>query len=140
MYFVCHVTPQNHSAEMSCIFIGESSFQHVTTLKSLVTIGILIVWGKMFHQKRGSHKYVLPLKNWVDWTTTSQEKNVTTSKMYILGRSAQTLKIHIFALMTSFYDFSIKLKPVEQKWTLSPVWKLEMLMMLLCMFGIFNLR
>ena len=58
-----HVTPQNHSVEMSCIFTGEGTSQHVTTLKSLVTIDILIVKGKMLHQKRGSHKYVLPLKN-----------------------------------------------------------------------------
>ena len=113
MYFICHVTPQNHSVEMPCIFMGESSSQHVTTLKSLVTIGILIVRGKMLHQKRGSYKYVLPLKNWVDWTTTRQEKNVTTSKIYILARSAQKLKKHIFPLMTTFYDFALK---IEASW------------------------
>ena len=88
MYFICHMTPQNHSVEMSCKFMGESTLQHVTNLKSLVTIGILIVRGKMPHQKRRSYKYVLPMKNWVDWATNSQEKNVTTSKIYILGRSA----------------------------------------------------
>ena len=33
MYFVCHVTLQNHSVEMSCIFMGENFSQHVTTLK-----------------------------------------------------------------------------------------------------------
>ena len=54
--------------------MGESSSQHVTTLKSLVTIVILIVRGKMLHQKNGSYKYVPPLKNLVDWTTTRQEK------------------------------------------------------------------
>ena len=43
MYFICTVTQQDHSVEMSCGFMGESSSQHVTTLKSLVTIGILIV-------------------------------------------------------------------------------------------------
>ena len=92
MYFICHMTQQDHSIEMSCVFMGErwhvfqvlhrfkpcsqyvrdsltlvlaankakhflsanhtpktihhhhqSSSQHVTTLKSLVTIGILIV-------------------------------------------------------------------------------------------------
>ena len=95
LYFICHMTQQDHSIEMSCIFMGErchvfqvlhrfkpssrhvrdsltlvlaankakhflstnhtpktihhhhhhhqSSSQHVTTLKSLVTIGILIV-------------------------------------------------------------------------------------------------
>ena len=91
----------------------ESYSQHVTTLESLVTIGILILRGKMLHQKRGSYKYLLPLKNWVDWTTTRREKNATTSKMYILARIAQKLKKHIFPLMTTFYDFSLK---IETSW------------------------
>ena len=42
-HFICHVTPRNYSVEMPCIFISESSSQHVTTLIRLVTIGILIV-------------------------------------------------------------------------------------------------
>ena len=111
--FVCHVTPQNHSLGMPCIFMDESSSQHVTTPKSLVTIGILIVSGKMLHQKRGSYKYVLPLKNWVDRTTTRQEKNVTTSKIYILARSAQKLKKNIFPLMTTSYNFALT---IETSW------------------------
>ena len=44
------------------------------------------------HQIRESYKYALPLKDWDDWTTTGREKNVTTSKMYILARSAPKLK------------------------------------------------
>ena len=69
----------------------------------------------MLHQKHESYKYVLPLKNWVDWITTRQEKNVTTSKMYILRRSAQKLKKkqHIFPLMTNCYDFTLK---IETSW------------------------
>ena len=43
MYFICHVTQQDNSVEMPCVFMSESSSPHVTTLKSLVTIGILIV-------------------------------------------------------------------------------------------------
>ena len=43
MYFICHVAEQDHSVEITCLFMGESSLTHVTTLKSLVTIGILIV-------------------------------------------------------------------------------------------------
>ena len=43
MYFIPHVTRQDHSVEMSCVFMGESSSQHVTTLKGLVTIGILVL-------------------------------------------------------------------------------------------------
>ena len=140
MYFICHVTPQNHSVEISCIFMCESSSQHVTTLKSLVTIGILIVRGKMLHQKRESYKYVLPLKNWADWITTRREKNVTTSKMYILIRSVQKLKKHTFPIWLPCMTLLLKWKPVELKRTLSSVWKHETSMMLLCMLGIFIFR
>ena len=52
------------------------------------------------------------MKNWVDWTTTRREKIVTTSKMYILGISAQKLK-NIFPLMTTFFDFALK---IETSW------------------------
>ena len=62
MYFICHVTQQDHSVEMSYVFMGESSSPHVTTLKSLVTIGILIVARKKASSKT-SYKYVLTLKN-----------------------------------------------------------------------------
>ena len=116
--------PQNRSVEMSCIFMCESSSQYVTTLKSLATIGILIIGGK-------SYKYVLPLKNWADWTITRQEKNVLTSKIYILARSAQKFKNHIFHLMTAFYNSALKIETSLENW---------MPMMLLCMFGIFILR
>ena len=54
----------------------------------------------MLPQKYEFYKYALPLKNWVDWITTWQEKNVTTSKIFILRRSAQKLK-NIF----SPYDY-----------------------------------
>ena len=43
--------------------MGESSLQHVTILKRLVIMGILIVKRKMLHQKRKSYNYVLRLKN-----------------------------------------------------------------------------
>ena len=43
MHFICHETSQDHSIEVPCIFTGEGSLQHVTILKSLVTINILIV-------------------------------------------------------------------------------------------------
>ena len=47
-------------------------------------------------------------------------KNVTTSKMYILGRSAQKLKNHIFALMTTFYDFALKIETSWAKMDVKP--------------------
>ena len=62
MYFICHVTEQDHSVEMSSIFMGERSLPHVTTLKSVVTIAILIVKRKNASSKK-SYKYVLTLKN-----------------------------------------------------------------------------
>ena len=73
MYFICHVAQQDHYVEMSCGFMGESPLPHVTSLKSLVTIGILIVKRKNTSSKT-SYKYVLTLKNWGDWTTTRREK------------------------------------------------------------------
>ena len=57
MYFICHVTLQDHSVAMLY-----RSLQHATTLKILVIIRILIVKEKMLHQKYESYKYVLPLK------------------------------------------------------------------------------
>ena len=35
----------------------------------------------MLHQKHESSKYVLLLKNCVDWITTKREENVTNTKM-----------------------------------------------------------
>ena len=120
IYFICHVTPQSHSVEMSCIFTGESTSQHVTTLKSLMTIDILIVRGKMLHQKRESHKHVLPLKNWADWTTTRQEKNVTTSKIYVLGRSTQKLKNTFFPLWLPSMTLLLKMETSSAKKDVKP--------------------
>ena len=52
MYFICHVNHKSHAGELSCVFVGESSSQHVTTLKTLVTIGILIVKRKNVSSKK----------------------------------------------------------------------------------------
>ena len=90
IYFSCHVTQQDYSFEMSCAFVGETSLQHFTTLKSLVTTGILIVKRKSAPSKT-SYKYVLTLKNWVDWITTRREKNVTKKVLY-LGKKCPEIK------------------------------------------------
>ena len=86
--------------------------QHATTLKSLVIIGILIVKKKNASSKTWIYKYVLPLKNWVYWITTRQEKYITTAKMYIFRRSAQKLKNifspHGYPLSLCFYNFTLK--------------------------------
>ena len=63
MHFICHATSQDHFIEMSCMFVSESSSQLVTTLKSLVTKGILIVRGKMLLQNYKPYEYVMALKN-----------------------------------------------------------------------------
>ena len=110
-YFLCLINPPNKTTPLRCH--AYMSSQHVITLKSLVTISILIVRGKMLHQKRGSYEYVLPLKNWVDWTTIRREKTVTSLKMYILGRSAHKLKNIVFPFMITFYDFVLK---IETSW------------------------
>ena len=57
-----------HLIKGSCLGASYTKSELVTIgrvdhMKSLVTIGILIVSGKMLHQKRGAYKYVLPLKN-----------------------------------------------------------------------------
>ena len=115
MYFICHVTQQDHSVEMSCVFMGESSSPHVTTLKSLVTIGILIVKRKNASSKT-SYKYILTLKKWVDWITTRQEKNVTNTKMVHFEKCPEIKKyIYIFPLWLHSLTLLLKWKPVQLK-------------------------
>ena len=41
-------------------------------------------------------KYVLPLKNWIDWIISRQEKNITTSKLKHLRKGARKLKTILF--------------------------------------------
>ena len=74
MYFICHVTQEDNSVEMSCVFMGESSSLHVTTMRRLVTTGILIVKRKNAPSKTFC-KYVPILKNRVDWITTRQKRS-----------------------------------------------------------------
>ena len=115
MYFICHVTQQDHSVEMSCIFMGESSSSHVTTLNRLVTIGILIVKRKNASSKT-SYKYVVTLKNWVDWITTRREKNVTNTKMVHFEKKCPEIKKYIFfPLWLPSITLLLKWKPVELK-------------------------
>ena len=110
---------------MSCVIMGEGSSQHVTTLKSLVTIGILIIKRKnASHQKHESYKYGMPLKNWVDWITTRREKNVAnTQKWYILRRSAGIKTNILFTLLITFYNFT--LNPIQDGffWGYSRMWE-----------------
>ena len=43
MYLTFHMTSQNHLIEGLCRCVGGNSSENVTTLTSLVTVGILIV-------------------------------------------------------------------------------------------------
>ena len=45
----------------------------------------------------------------------------------------------MFPLMTPFFNLALKIETSRVKETLTPFWKLEMPMMLLCMFGLFIL-
>ena len=108
---------------MSCVIMGEGSSQHVTTLKSLVTIGILIIKRKnASHQKHESYKYGMPLKNWVDWITTRREKNVANTKMVHFEKKCPEIKkTTYFPLMTTFYNFTLKIETSWTKKVLKPI-------------------
>ena len=42
-YLIFHVNSQNHLIEGSCKFMNETSLLYVTTMPSLVTIGIVVI-------------------------------------------------------------------------------------------------
>ena len=48
------------------------------------------------------------------------KKKMSTWKVYILGKSAQNLKNHIFALMTTFYDFAPNIETSWAKMDVKP--------------------
>ena len=78
IHFICHVTPQYHPFEVPYIFMGESCSQQITALENLVAIDILIFERKNASSKHECYKYLLPLKNLIDWVTTrSQPKKCT---------------------------------------------------------------
>ena len=43
MFLICHMTSPDHLIERACEFMGGNSLCYVTTLISLVTIGIVMV-------------------------------------------------------------------------------------------------
>ena len=99
LYFICHVTPTKplhwdvmhiYGWEFLAVCYNPDKFggnRHFDSSEE-----------KCFIKNVKSYKCVLSLKNWVDWITTRQEKNVTTSKMYILRKSAQKFKNIFFPL------------------------------------------
>ena len=99
---------------------------------------ILIVRkGKMLYQKHESYKYVLTLKNWVDWITARWEKTLQPQKCTFWKKCQKLKKRTIFLCMTTFYNFALKIETSWAKSFLSPFWKLETpQIILLCMFGL----
>ena len=106
--------------DVMCIY-GWELLAVCTTLKSLVTIDILIVKRKDASSKT-FYKNVLRLKNWVDWITTRQKKNVTNTKMvYFEKKCPEIKKNHIFTLMTTFNNFTLKMETSWAKKVLKPI-------------------
>ena len=85
----------------ACAFMGENSSHHVTTLKSLMTIDILIVKRKNASSET-SYRYVLTMKNWVEWITTRRKKNGTNTKMVHFEKMCPEIKKYIYF---SPYDY-----------------------------------
>ena len=81
----------------------------------LLIIGILIVSRKKNAlSKTRTYKYVLPLKSWVDWITTRQAKMSQPQKcMRNFEKKCPENKKHIFPLMITFYNFTLK---IETSW------------------------
>ena len=75
----------------------------------------------MLHQKHESYKYVLALKNWVDWISTKREKKVTNTKMVYFEKKCPEIKRHVFPPMTTFYNFTLNIETSWAKKALKPI-------------------
>ena len=68
----------------------------------------------MLYEKHESYKYVLPLKIWVDWLTTRQEKKYHNLKnVHFEKKCPKIKKKKISPLTTTFYNFTLK---TETSW------------------------
>ena len=76
----------------------------------------------MLHQKHESSKYVLLLKNCVDWITTKREENVTNTKMAHFEKYIE-IKKKKNPLITTFYNFTLKIETSWAKKNLKPILK-----------------
>ena len=85
MYFICHVTPQNHSAEMPFISMGEISSQLVTTLISLVAIAILIV-----KRKNASWKTWNLINTYCHWKTEGATEKLRVRSLVVSNLHSET--------------------------------------------------
>ena len=113
MYFICHVTQQDLSVEMTCVFMGDSSSPHVTTLKSLVTIGILIVMRKRLHQKHLINTYDTEKLSWLDNHHVRKKRHKHRSGIF--WEVPRNKKKTFFPLWLPSITLLLKWKPVELK-------------------------
>ena len=89
--------------------MGGTVSLYVTTLKSLVTIGILIVKNKNASSKIRILLNLPPLRNLVDWISTSEKTNVTTSKNADFEKKGPKIKKRIiFSLHDYLLYFGLK--------------------------------
>ena len=75
-------------------------------------------------------------KNCVDWITAGQEKMSQSQKCTSCEKVKQW---KTFSLLTTFYNFALKIETHWAKMVVKPILKLVMPMMLLCMFDFFIL-
>ena len=96
MYFIRHVIPQNHFVDMSCIFMGESTSQHVQweekcLIENLDLINMYCHWKiELTGQQLGEKKMSQP------------------QKCTFLEEVPKNLKIYF--PLTTFYDFVLKIE------------------------------
>ena len=75
----------------------------------------------MLHRKHEPYKYVLPLKNWADWITTRREKMPQCQKSKFWKKFVQNLKNIIVSLLTTFYNFDLKIESGWAKKVVKPI-------------------
>ena len=75
-----------------------------------MTIGILIVRGKILHQKRGSCKYVLPQKIKLTGQPLAERKISQSKKCIFRQEVSKNYKKQIFPVITTFYDVALKIE------------------------------
>ena len=114
MYFICHVTQQDLSVEMTCVFMGDSSSPYIATLKSLVTIGILIVMRKNASSKT-SYNYVRHWKIELIGQSPGEKKMSQTQVIYFEKKCPEIKKKSFFRLWLPSITLLLKWKPVELK-------------------------
>ena len=110
MYIICHVTSQDYSIEISCIYMGESSLQHLTTMKSLVIRDILIVKKKNASSKTRILYICTATEESSRLDNHQARKKFNNLKNVQLEKKCSKIKKHIFPLMTSFYNFTLKIE------------------------------